>query len=207
MYRKLLCALAVANVSTAAAAASSPTKHPELDEMIARHARVHGVPLSLVHRVVVRESGYNPRLVHRRFWGLMQISYATAKSMGYKGEPRGLLDPDVNLTYAVPYLANAYKAADGDEARAVMLYASGYYYTAKRKRMLGELRNAASPSLEPAPLQPPPAPPEQTNPVVEIIRFIAQPAATPPAAPPPPDAAAPPAAQAQPVPEAAAAQK
>ena len=35
--------------------------------------------------------------------------------MGYRGEARGLLDPQVNLAYAVPYLANAYMLADGNE--------------------------------------------------------------------------------------------
>jgi len=29
----------------------------------------------------------------------------------------------------VPYLANAYRLADGDEDRAVTLFSSGYYYT------------------------------------------------------------------------------
>jgi hypothetical protein len=90
-------------------------------------------------------------VVHRAYWGLMQITYATAKSMGYKGKPAGLLDPDVNLTYAVPYLANAYMIADGDENRAVRLYASGYYASAKKARLLSKLRTAASEPLKVAP--------------------------------------------------------
>ena len=32
---------------------------------------------------------------------MMQISYPTARSMGYKGEPEGLLDAETNLKYAV----------------------------------------------------------------------------------------------------------
>ncbi len=112
---------------------------------------MHGIPARLVHRVVERESGYNPHIVHQRFYGLMQITYQSARSMGYRGAPQGLLDPAVNLTYAVPYLANAYRAAGGNETGAVRLYASGYYYTAKRKHLLGSLRTAASPSLEPRP--------------------------------------------------------
>ena len=35
------------------------------------------------------------------------------------------------MTYAVRYLAGAYRAAGGNENRAVALYASGYYYQAK----------------------------------------------------------------------------
>ena len=32
-----------------------------LDAMIARHAAANGLPAALVHRVVIRESRYNPR--------------------------------------------------------------------------------------------------------------------------------------------------
>src|SRR5262249_15392748 len=35
--------------------------HGALDAMIARHAQANGIPVSLVHRVVLRESRYNPR--------------------------------------------------------------------------------------------------------------------------------------------------
>jgi soluble lytic murein transglycosylase-like protein len=75
---------------------------------------------------------------------LMQIRYETARGMGYTGSASGLLDANTNLTYAVPYLANAYKVAGGDHARAVSLYAGGYYYVAKRKGLLRELRTSAS---------------------------------------------------------------
>ncbi|MGH6852342.1 MAG: transglycosylase SLT domain-containing protein, partial [Methylocella sp.] len=115
-------------------------------------AKAHGVPEALVHRTVMRESRYNPRLVHNHCFGLMQIKYATARGMGYRGEARGLLDPRVNLTYAVPYLANAYRLADGDEDRATALFRRGYYYVAKHKKMQGKLRTASSPAAtaEPA---------------------------------------------------------
>ena len=94
--------------------------------MIARHAAANGLPVSLVHRVVTRESGYNPRARNRGALGLMQIKYATARGVGYGGSPGGLLDPETNLTYAVRYLAGAYHAAGGNASRAVAYYASGY---------------------------------------------------------------------------------
>ena len=53
--------------------------------------------------------------------------------LGVAGTAAGLLDPNVNMTYAVKYLAGAYRAADGNANRAVHYYASGYYYAAKRK--------------------------------------------------------------------------
>src|SRR3954467_9533470 len=81
---------------------------------------------------------------------IMQIQYGTARSMGYSGSAAGLLDADTNLSYAVPYLANAYRVAGGNENRAVSLYASGFYYHAKRKAMLGSLKGGLS-SGEPEP--------------------------------------------------------
>lgn len=79
----------------------------------------------------------------------MQITFSTARSMGYRGDPKGLLDPEVNLTYGVPYLANAYKLAGGNEARTIGLYSGGYYKVAKQRKLLGALRTADSPSLVP----------------------------------------------------------
>jgi soluble lytic murein transglycosylase-like protein len=130
--------------------AQRPTTY---DQMIAREAKIHGIPEAFVHRILMRESRYNPRLVHNHCFGLMQIKYATARGMGYRGDARGLLDAQTNLTYAVPYLANAYRLAEGNEDRATALFRGGYYYVAKRKKMQGLLRTATSPALttEPAP--------------------------------------------------------
>ncbi len=106
---------------------------PALDGIIARHAAANGVPLELARRVVARESGGNPRAVSRGNYGLMQIRQGTARAMGYSGSASGLLDPETNLTYAMRYLAGAYRAAGGNHNRAVALYARGYYYEAKRQ--------------------------------------------------------------------------
>jgi soluble lytic murein transglycosylase-like protein len=128
-----------------------------LAEVTRDYARRHGVPLALLHRVIMRESKYCPRLVHRSYYGLMQITPATARSMGYKGSPQGLLDARTNLAYATPYLANAWALADGDMDKAVRLYASGYYYTAKSKKMLGQMRHAESPPADLRPVATDPA--------------------------------------------------
>lgn len=102
--------------------------------LVASHAAANGVPASLVHRVIMRESRYNPRAVGRGgAMGMMQIKLATARGMGYTGSAAGLLDANTNMTYAVKYLAGAYRAAGGNESRAVGYYASGYYYAAKRQ--------------------------------------------------------------------------
>ncbi len=99
--------------------------------LVARHAAANGLPVSLVHRVIMRESRYNPRAVSKGNYGMMQIRLGTARAMGYSGGAAGLLDADTNMTYAVRYLAGAYRAAGGNHDRAVSNYARGYYYTAK----------------------------------------------------------------------------
>ena len=117
------------------------------DKLIASHAAANGVPESLVHRVIVRESRYNPHLVGRcGCMGLMQIKLGTARSLGYEGTAQGLLDPETNITYAVKYLAGAYRTAGGNADRAVAYYASGYYYTAKRQHVALELASDVRPA-------------------------------------------------------------
>lgn len=113
---------------------------PQMQAMIARYATLNGVPEHLVHKVIRRESGYNPRAAHAGNFGLMQIRHATARGVGYGGSATGLLDAETNLTYGVRYLAGAYRAAGGNEHRAESYYRSGYYYAAKR--MAGRTRLA-----------------------------------------------------------------
>ena len=107
----------------------------QYEALVASHAMANNVPEALVHRVIVRESRYQPHLVGRGGTiGLMQIKLATARGLGYTGTAEGLRDPNTNLTYAVRYLAGAYRAAHGDADRAVRYYAGGYYYVTKRQR-------------------------------------------------------------------------
>ncbi len=144
-----LCAAAAQPVS----AKDKDSPRGDLDALIAKHAKANDVPETLVHRVVQRESRYNPRAMGRGgAMGLMQIKHPTARSLGYSGSAAGLLDADTNLTYAVRYLAGAYRVANGDQSRAVSYYARGYYYDAKRKGMLAGLR--ASPALAKEPAEP-----------------------------------------------------
>ena len=111
---------------------------PELRALINQAAAENQIPASLVHRVVQRESGYNPSARNGPYYGLMQILPQTAGTMGYDGPASGLLDAETNLKYAVRYLRGAWLVSDGDEATAVMWYANGYYYEAKRRGLLQE---------------------------------------------------------------------
>jgi soluble lytic murein transglycosylase-like protein len=124
----------------------------DYDALVATHAQANAVPEALVHRVIVRESRYQSHLVGRGGTiGLMQIKLATARSLGYSGDAAGLRDPNTNLTYAVKYLAGAYRAANGDHKRAMHYYASGYYAAVKRQRRHEHVRHP-EPQLASAPL-------------------------------------------------------
>ncbi|AXC51331.1 lytic transglycosylase domain-containing protein [Paracoccus suum] len=121
------------NASATAAGAT-----PEMQALIARYAAEYSVPVTLVHRVVQRESMYRPTARNGPYYGLMQILPATARTMGYRGDASGLLDAETNLKYGVKYLRGAWLVSGGSESRAVMWYAKGYYYEAKRKGLLKE---------------------------------------------------------------------
>ncbi|MHA6346186.1 transglycosylase SLT domain-containing protein [Roseivivax sp. CAU 1761] len=111
---------------------------PELRRLINKYADHYGVPRPLVHRVIIRESRHRPGARNGPYYGLMQILPATARTMGFRGEPSELLDPETNLRYAVKYLRGAWMVADGSFDRAVSWYARGYYYEAKRRGLLVE---------------------------------------------------------------------
>jgi soluble lytic murein transglycosylase-like protein len=110
----------------------------DLNMLIAACAEEYDLPEELLHRVIKRESNYEPGVHRRGHWGLMQIKYATAKSMGHRGPAAELLDARINLKYGGRYLAGAYLVAGGNLERAMKLYSRGYYYEAKRKGLLEE---------------------------------------------------------------------
>ena len=145
--------LSLASIAAAAALlfpAAASAQRAQYEALVATHAQANGVPEALVHRVIVRESRYQPGLIGRGGTiGMMQIKLATARGLGYTGTAEGLRDPNTNLTYAVKYLAGAYRAANGNHDRAVSYYASGYYYAAKRQRH--ERISHAEPMLASAP--------------------------------------------------------
>ncbi len=127
--QRLFIALCAAQgiVLAAVANAQEAGSRAGLHVLIDQHAKANGVPADLVHKVVRSESNYNPRAYSRGNIGLMQIRYGTARALGYAGPANGLLDANTNLTYAVRYLAGAYRAAGGHDGRAFALYQRGYY--------------------------------------------------------------------------------
>src|SRR4029077_12732477 len=123
MKRALLFAGVVAAALPAMAAAQAQDR-TAYDKLITTHAKANLVPEALVHRVIVRESRYNPDLVGRGGTiGLMQLNLATARGVGFRGDAQALHDPETNLTYGIKYLAGAWRAALGDPDRAMRYYA------------------------------------------------------------------------------------
>lgn len=122
--------------SPAPASSDYAGETPQMDALVRKYAQIYQIPESLIHRVIRRESGYNPRARNGPYYGLMQILPATAHTMGYNGPASGLLDAETNLKYAGKYLRGAWLLSHGSETQAVHWYAAGYYYEAKRRGML-----------------------------------------------------------------------
>ncbi|NOD34237.1 MULTISPECIES: transglycosylase SLT domain-containing protein [unclassified Ruegeria] len=115
-----------------------PNETPELRASINKWADHYELPRELVHKLAIRESTHRPWAVNRPYYGLLQILPATARSMGYKGNAEGLLDADTNLEFAGKYLRGAWLLSDGDQQRAIFLYAKGYWPEAKARGLLVE---------------------------------------------------------------------
>lgn len=137
-----LAACARPSAEKAPSAAFPPGLHagetPEMRMLIADAADELRIPEELIHRVVQRESGYNPAARNGPYYGLMQILPDTARQMGFQGSPERLLDARTNLRYAGAYLRGAWIVADGDIDEAVGWYARGYYYEARNRCLLVE---------------------------------------------------------------------
>lgn len=115
-----------------------PNETPELRDLIEEAAEENDVPVALIQRVILRESTHQPAARNGPYYGLMQILPATARTMGFRGKPNDLLDAETNLRYATRYLRGAWLVSDNDMDEAVMWYARGYYYEAKRLGLLDQ---------------------------------------------------------------------
>ena len=145
--RQLLALLSATGLSACAASPRKPSlaepplypnETPQLRQKINHWADHYALPRSLVHRLAIRESTHRPTARNGPYYGLLQILPQTARTMGFRGQPSDLLDADTNLQFALKYLRGAWLVADGDPDRAIMWYARGYYYEAKRRGMLVE---------------------------------------------------------------------
>ena len=102
---------------------------PTLKDLVSRHARENGVPEKLASAVVRIESNFNPGARGGSALGLMQIKVETARSMGFSGSARGLMEPETNLHFGMKVLADAFKASRGDVCMTLARYQSGHLTT------------------------------------------------------------------------------
>ena len=146
LSRRSLLSLGISALAMSACGVKSPRSDDrpvagdthEMHALVKKWAQIHGIPEHLLHRVIRRESGYNPGARNGPYYGLLQIRPETAHTMGYRGPASGLLDAETNLHYAGKYLRGAWLVSGRNEDRAVMWYSKGYYYEAKRKGLLEE---------------------------------------------------------------------
>ncbi|WP_179381119.1 transglycosylase SLT domain-containing protein [Jannaschia marina] len=115
-----------------------PGETPAVRALVNKWADHYDIPRSLLHRVIQRESDYRAGARNGPYWGMMQILPATARNMGMVGSPSQLLDADTALKYSTRYLRGAWMVSDGDEHEAMMWYARGFYFEAKRRGLLQE---------------------------------------------------------------------
>jgi soluble lytic murein transglycosylase-like protein len=129
------------------AAPSAPAG--SIPAMVTDMARKSGVSPALAHAVVKVESRYRPNATGPGgYIGLMQLSYQTAKGMGFRGSRKALYEPTANLTYGMRYLAGAVAKSGGNTCAAVSKYQGGHgvrgvtragaVYCAKVKRFMTE---------------------------------------------------------------------
>ncbi|HJV86249.1 MAG TPA: lytic transglycosylase domain-containing protein [Noviherbaspirillum sp.] len=73
-------------------------------QMVLDASARHGVPSSLIHAVIQKESGYNPAATSRRHArGLMQVTPETARFVGVRNT-KYLYDPRTNIDVGTAYL-------------------------------------------------------------------------------------------------------
>jgi soluble lytic murein transglycosylase-like protein len=140
-FASILVALVSASAASAQTRVAGVDANGNLDSLISRHAAANNLPEAMVRRIIKRESGGRAHVISKGNYGIMQIRLGTARAMGYRGTAAGLLDADTNMTYAVKYLAGAYRTAGGNADRTVRYYAAGYYYAAKGKGMFDKSGN------------------------------------------------------------------
>jgi soluble lytic murein transglycosylase-like protein len=92
--------------------------------VISKYAAEFQVPEVWIKAVIMAESSgrvdaYRPEpSINDASYGLMQLLYRTARSLGYAGAPEGLYDPDTNIRLGTKLLGTL-RARFGDDLRAV----------------------------------------------------------------------------------------
>lgn len=85
----------------------------------------------LICSIIVIESSGNPnayreeKKINDASYGLMQILYATAKSVGFSGIGKDLFDPEINIKYGCKYLKKCLIKENGEIYNTFRAYNGG----------------------------------------------------------------------------------
>jgi len=105
------------------------------DEIIEDEAKANTIDPDLIRAIVWQESS---GFANAKRWeektkcfsyGLMGLTMGAAEDMGYKGEEKDLIKPEVNIKYGVAYLRYQYDRYK-DVSKAISAYNAGSYTTA-----------------------------------------------------------------------------
>jgi len=102
------------------------------DEIIEAEAKANTIDPDLIRAVIWQESSGNPNA--KRYegpevgysYGLMGLTMGAATDMGYKGEEKDLIKPEINVKYGVKYLRYQYDRYK-DLDKALTAYNAGHW--------------------------------------------------------------------------------
>jgi len=90
----------------------------------------YGLPNGLLESLCYVESKHKVDAIHyydgkTHSYGVCQIKLETARSMGFKGTAKQLMQPEINVRYAGLYLTFQIKRYKGNTKKAVIAYNRG----------------------------------------------------------------------------------
>lgn len=98
--------------------------------LFSQHTKEFKLPANLLSSICYVESHYNPNALHKddgdsNSVGLCQVKLKTAKWLGFKGNEKQLLKPEINAYYAAKYLQYLLKRYHGNITKAIIAYNRG----------------------------------------------------------------------------------
>lgn len=111
--------------------------------------RTFGLPIGLIDSICYVESHYNVNAIHHDdgksdSLGVCQIKFSTAKGLGFKGTPKTLMLPYVNIYFASMFLRQQLDRYRFDVQRAIVAYnrgnATNIYSTKYSNKVINQWR-------------------------------------------------------------------
>lgn len=95
-------------------------------------SQVFGLPPGLLSALCFTESSHRLKVVNVNDGGadsigVCQIKVNTARTVGFTGTPKDLIDPARNIKYAAKYLKKQLDRYDGDIRKGIAAYNSGTF--------------------------------------------------------------------------------